>query len=347
MEQNGINHTAGFLKRRARALRKETGIPHHTALDKIVQAEGFANWPHYLKTLKSHPPTSQRANIADNVGTCALCGMTATTLRSSHYLAAAFFRRLHREDRGRVMPPISLNARRAMYNCKQAQAKLLCDICEHRFAVQGENWVIECTCQKDGRFPLRDLLLGSLPIEKVGPTPEGRLAFVYAGSRIPAIRHHEITYFAASVFWRGWAYDWSRVSEHCQLEFPPELGPAFGDFLLGEAAFPSSVVLQVEVAVNPVVGSGTLGMIFPQRIMPRKPNASSEPRGYFFMVCGMTFILYFDLGKPAGLSTKALSIAEPPHIISLTDVRMSEADAECKQMELTAKRVGGLARGRT
>jgi len=62
------------------------------------------------------------------------------------------------------------------------------------------------------------------------------------------------------------------------------------------------------------------------------------------MVCGMTFILYFDLGRPAGLTTKALSIAEPPHIISLTDVRLAEVDADCRKMESTAKRVGKLAK---
>jgi len=219
--------------------------------------------------------------VSATVGICALCG-TAAELRESHYLPAAFFRRLHGEnDDGKVTYPISLNANRQMYDCHQVKATLLCDVCEHSFKVHGEDCVIGCTARTDGRFPLRDLLLRSLPIEKVGPTPEGRLAYVYAGSRIPGIRHTEIMYFAASVFWRGAAFDWSRVSDYSQLRLPPDLGPALRAYLLGTAPFPPSVLLQVEVAANPAVGRGTLGMIFPEKIIPRHPNASSEPRGYF------------------------------------------------------------------
>jgi hypothetical protein len=280
------------------------------------------------------------------VGICALCGMTAT-LRSSHYLAAAFFRRVHGEDEGKIVHPISLNAKRAMYDCNQPQTKLLCDICENRFKVQGEDWVIECTCQKDGRFPLRDLLLQSTPISQIGPTPTGRRADIYTGDRISGIRHTEIIYFAASVFWRGRAFDWSRVSDFSQLDLPPGLGLEFQDFLLGKSPFPSSVVLQVEVALNPVFSRGNIGMIFPEKITPRIPNPGLKPVGYYFLVFGMTFLLYFDLGKTAGLSGKVTSIAEPPHPIFLTDVRMSEADAGRDALESTAKRIGRLAHSST
>jgi len=250
---------------------------------------------------------------------------------------------LHGDDQGKVVHPISLNAKRAIYDGSQAQAKLLCDVCERRFAVQGENWIIECTSQ-DGRFPLREILLQTAPIRQVGPTAAGRVAHVYAGSRNPAIRHGEIIYFAASVFWRGWAFDWSSVSDLSQLEFPTGLGDQLRDFLLGKSPFPESVVLQVEVALNPVLGNRSLGMIFPDKITPRIPNATVEPVGYFFAVFGVTFMLYFDLGKAAGLRTKAISIAEPPHTISLSDVRMLEVDADYKRLESTAKRVGKLAR---
>jgi hypothetical protein len=150
------------------------------------------------------------------MGVGALCG-TSATLRNSHYLAAAFFRRLHGEDGGKTLHPISLNARRIMYNCNQPQARLLCDICEHRFKVHGEDWVIECSCHKDGRFPLRDLLLEGTPIGHIGPTSSGQRADIYTGNRMPRLRHAELTYFATSVFWRGWAFDWSRVSDFPQL----------------------------------------------------------------------------------------------------------------------------------
>lgn len=213
---------------------------------------------------------------------CALCGTTAT-LRSSHYLAAAFFRRMHGEDGGKVIHPISMDARRAIYSCSQPQTKLLCDDCEHRFKVQGEDWVIKCTCQKDGHFPLRDLLLRNIPVGQIGPTPSGRRAYIYTGNGVPAIRHPEIIYFAASVFWRGWAFDWSRVSDHSQIDLPQGLGIEFKDFLLEKTEFPSSVVLHVEVALNPTFRRGNIGIIFPDKITPRIPLPdSTKPVGYFF-----------------------------------------------------------------
>jgi len=64
----------------------------------------------------------------------------------------------------------------------------------------------------------------------------------------------EIIYFAASVFWRGWSFDWSRVSDFPQLKLPPGLGLEFRDFLLGKSPFPSSVVLHVISGVN--IGRG-------------------------------------------------------------------------------------------
>jgi hypothetical protein len=277
-----------------------------------------------------------------SVGICALCGKTGTLI-SSHYLAAAFFRRLHSKEGEKVIHPISLDARRMILNCNQPRTKLLCGNCEHRFKVQGEDWVIKCTCQKDGRFPLRDLLLRNTPIGQVGPTSSGRRADIYTGNGISEINHREIIYFAASVFWRGWVFDWSQVSDHSQIDLPPKLGLEFRDFLLGKSLFPS-VVLQVEVALNPAFSRGNLGIIFPDKIAPRIPNPDPKPVGYFFQVFGLTFSLYFDLGKTAGMKTKVTSIAEPPHVILLTDVRMMEASASYDVLESTAKRVGQLAR---
>ncbi len=53
------NHRPDVLKRRAKALTRETGIPHHAALDKVVQTEGFANWANYLNTRQKRAPAPQ------------------------------------------------------------------------------------------------------------------------------------------------------------------------------------------------------------------------------------------------------------------------------------------------
>src|SRR4051794_6948494 len=101
---------------------------------------------------------------------CALCGAEGD-LRDSHYLAAAFFRRMHTRNREKIRPPISVNGARAMYDCKQPQTKLLCASCEHKFKIGGEDWVIKCTCQKDGSFPLRDILVRIRPQGIIGRPP--------------------------------------------------------------------------------------------------------------------------------------------------------------------------------
>jgi len=81
--------------------------------------------------------------MSATVGNCALCGSLAE-IRESHYLSAAFFRRLHGEDDdGEVTFPISMNADRLMYNCNQPTAQLLCDACEHRFKVQGKTMSLD------------------------------------------------------------------------------------------------------------------------------------------------------------------------------------------------------------
>jgi hypothetical protein len=276
------------------------------------------------------------------MGFCALCGVSAE-LQSSHYLAAAFFRRLHGSDAGRVTPPILLNPHLMMYNCRQPQAKLLCQDCEHRFKVNGEDWVIDCTARTDRSFPLRDLLLSHAPLSRVGPTKEGRVAYTFSGVQVPAIQKDKLLYFAASVFWRGAVFDWSRVSDHAQLSFPPGLGQELQTFLMGSAPFPSSVILQVEVAIDPTLGGGEIGMVFPEPIQPRQAGPPEPVRGYFFSIFGITFLLFFD-GSAAGMKTKYASVAEPPHFLSLTNVRMEEVTEQHGEMKTRAKPVGLLAK---
>ena len=68
MKPNVTTHTADYFKRRAKTLKKNTGLPHHAALDKVVQAEGFSNWSHFqnhvgqLSQVASHP--SAPVNLA-------------------------------------------------------------------------------------------------------------------------------------------------------------------------------------------------------------------------------------------------------------------------------------------
>lgn len=41
-------HTIEWLKRQAKSLKKEKGIPHHEALDTIAKNMGYDSWTHLL-----------------------------------------------------------------------------------------------------------------------------------------------------------------------------------------------------------------------------------------------------------------------------------------------------------
>lgn len=42
-------HSAEYIKRQAKKIKKETGVPHHEALEKAAKNAGFSNWKHALK----------------------------------------------------------------------------------------------------------------------------------------------------------------------------------------------------------------------------------------------------------------------------------------------------------
>jgi len=223
------------------------------------------------------------------MGICALCRKTAT-LRRSHYLPAAFFRRLHSNGR----PPAVVDASSKREECNQPKVLLLCDKCEHRFKTQGEDWVIDCTCKATGGFALRDLLLRNRPAGAMSPNVA--TAFWYHGQALAKMRHREIVYFAASVFWRGCAHDWSRVdSGLSRLEFAPELELEFREFLLGKSAFPPSVILQVEVAFDPFLMGGRLGIAFPKEVTLRKHIARQGPPSIRLLFLRMRLDLHLVL----------------------------------------------------
>lgn len=54
MEQKPTGHSAEYIKRQAKKIKKELGIPHHIALDKASQSCGFANWTHFCNCANNH-----------------------------------------------------------------------------------------------------------------------------------------------------------------------------------------------------------------------------------------------------------------------------------------------------
>jgi len=47
------------LKQKARKIKKDSGIPHHEALNQVAKAAGFNHWHHVSESAKSFEPTEQ------------------------------------------------------------------------------------------------------------------------------------------------------------------------------------------------------------------------------------------------------------------------------------------------
>ena len=87
------------------------------------------------------------------ISRCKLC-LQSRELRSSHLLPAAFYTRLRSHDGGVVR--IDTQRRTIIATDRQYQTSLLCDDCEHRLKVGGEDTAIGLSMGNDGTFPLAD-----------------------------------------------------------------------------------------------------------------------------------------------------------------------------------------------
>lgn len=50
MNQPINGHSAEYIKRQAKKIKKETGVPYHEALEKAARNAGFSNWKHFLNS---------------------------------------------------------------------------------------------------------------------------------------------------------------------------------------------------------------------------------------------------------------------------------------------------------
>lgn len=262
---------------------------------------------------------------------CALCGEDKP-LCKSHYLPAAFFRRMHVKVGGKVLPPVSLSKDRAFFHGKQVAANLLCSQCEKRLKNGGEDWAIACSAKESGFFRLRHLLLQTIPD---GSISRGQ---VYFANMLPKLQHNKLVYFAASVFWRGSVLDWKLVDKNVdQICLPDTLGEQLRTFLLGLSAFPVNRALTIEVAMKPF-----RGMSFPKLIEPIQDKLNAQPLGYGFYLFGITFYLIFP-DSLNGVPVSKMSIAEHPNPLILTDAMPTRFEERAHEFAKSARRIGRLS----
>jgi hypothetical protein len=163
---------------------------------------------------------------------CALC-KEVKPLCDSYYLPAALYR-LARTNGSRNPHPVLISRSQYRQIALQVRDRLLCADCESRFDHEGESWMLRHCCRGRGIFRLRSLLEQRPALKTDGDS------LTYSADEATA---RQLTYFSASVFWRGAVHKWSIGQDSSQLI---QLGP-FEEplrlYLLGRCPFPSRVAI--------------------------------------------------------------------------------------------------------
>jgi hypothetical protein len=199
-------------------------------------------------------------------------------LIDSHYMPRALYK-LARDEKFKNPHPVLIGEETARISSRQASDYFLCATCEDRFSKGGEAWV-QGHCWRDKKtFALRGVLLAATPIP--GSDAESK---IYMADALPAVECERLAYFAASVFWRGAARDWTFDGEELpRLDFGT-YAEELRQYLLNQAPFPTKAALFVHVSAGMESMRNNL-IWFPRKI--------SGPGSfiYRFRIPGITFLL--------------------------------------------------------
>jgi hypothetical protein len=217
------------------------------------------------------------------IGQCKLCLNPTTELQKSHYLSAGIYRIL-RDDTDKNPNPWEITANGMCQTSNQKKAYLLCSDCENLFNKNGENWVLRNCLKKDGKFPMASILASRTP-DVSEPGQETR---VYFAANIPDINISALSYFAASIFWRGSIFPWNSDGAT-----PINLGPfqeGFRRYLCGLDCFPQDCSLWFTVREGKKIDKFT-ATPFGER--------KGSYHEYKFAMPGFAFVLMVSKNIPA------------------------------------------------
>jgi len=210
------------------------------------------------------------------IGKCKLCLRTAD-LQNSHLMPASLYKK-SRIPGARNPNPTFITEKGTKQTSRQIRNFVLCRDCEQPFSKNGENYVM--TQVFDGnnkKFPLLDVLRTTTPTWG-GPEFVG-----YELTATPTIDRDRLGYFALSVFWRASVHIWrERGEEAVTLELGNVYNEAFRKYLVGQAGFPSDVVLLI-TACTDALSQDTF-------YVPSLGSKNVE-RTYSFMAKGLNFLM--------------------------------------------------------
>jgi hypothetical protein len=237
--------------------------------------------------------------------TCKLRLQSVPKLEDSHFLSAGIYRRL-RDATAKNPNPVLLTPNGAVPTSKQIKAHLLCSDCEQRFSKNGENWVLARCLQADGRFPLAAVLASKEPdVSAVGTSTR-----LHYAARIPEVDVAAVTYFGASIFWRGAIHPWNTDGR-----VPVPLGAFFQEqlrqYLMGLQPFPQDY-FSLWVVVRE-------GKEIDRLTYAPAGNRIDKLHSYRFPMPGFCFMLFVSKNLPARVTEKCFASGSGNPLIA-TDV---------------------------
>jgi hypothetical protein len=168
------------------------------------------------------------------IGTCKLCLAEGVRLQASHFLSKGIYKSLRINTGKTNLNPMVITPKGVVQTSMQG--------CEGRIGKNGEDWVMRNGLKNDGKFKLLSTL-HQHPFQ----LDASQTAAIFRAARIPEVNVSALTYFAASIFWRGSIHPWK--TDETQ---PVPLGPyeeSLRQYLLGEADFPRDMTLSTTVRI--------------------------------------------------------------------------------------------------
>ena len=159
---------------------------------------------------------------------CALCREEAI-LRNSHLLPSSAFRVIAFDENEVNSKPTKVDFAKgtAVETNEQLIQKLLCGECEDRFSKYGEK-IVGALWATKFEFPLLNKVM---ELEVIGEDGDFQ---VYDSRRLPEREREALYYFALSIVWRSYVWDWTRIRQEVKrAPLGEKYAEIFRQFLLG------------------------------------------------------------------------------------------------------------------
>lgn len=263
------------------------------------------------------------------IGTCRLCLTPNVELRDSHFIPAGFYKAARKAD-GSNEDLTIVTREVVIQTSEQAQQPLLCTECEDRFNKFGEKWTLANACLANRTFPLLDRL------RAIKPSGSAAKSATYFADDVPGVRHDQLAYFGASIFWRAATTEWHLVSSAPKLQLGP-YEEALRLYLLNKAGWPKGAVLAVSVdgSDQPLVAH--MGEF------PHIQNRTKDYRHFSFTVNSLRFDLVLGRSIPAHIRGMCI-VNAPRHPIFVLEHIGKLLMESFGKMRRGAKPVGKLAK---